>query len=113
MLWDGYPHESMRLSLKFFMLNQVRGTLDYNYYPYKYSLYLRHCADGLLASLLSRTLLHESQEGKQSQIVSLTTRLVMQLLSPTPPSPQQDKMYDKIVLYTSSLLMIAGAYMMK
>ena len=30
-----------------------------------------------------------------------------------PLSPPQEKMYDKIVLYTSSLLMIAGAYMMK
>ena len=24
LLWEGYPHQNMRLSLKFYMLNQVR-----------------------------------------------------------------------------------------
>ena len=76
LLWDGYPHASMRLSLKFYMLNQVRGfpivhAPSFNekgHLALMAILCLPCCVDGLLASLLSRALLHESQEGNGSRI---------------------------------------------
>ena len=72
LLWDGYPHASMRLSLKFYMLNQVRGfptthALSFNDLVLTAVYCFPCCVDGLLASLLSRALFHESQEGNGSR----------------------------------------------
>ena len=65
LLWDGYPHAIMRLSLKFFMLNQVRGFPKLIHSFKKCNLMVARdiwclqifimssLLDGLLASLLS------------------------------------------------------------
>lgn len=63
-LYIGYPHTMMRLSLKFYMLNQMAFWL--HCYPELYFM-----------------------------------------------KAKKDKIYSKIVLYTSSLLMIGGAYVVK
>lgn len=64
LLWEDYPHTLMRLSLKFFMLNQMAFWL--HCYPELYFM-----------------------------------------------KAKKDEMYSKLVLYTSSLLIIGGAYFMR
>ncbi len=57
-LYEGYPHTTMKLSLKFYMLNQVRSILSFP----QICTFL--CADGILAPLLSRALFYEDQKGR-------------------------------------------------
>lgn len=63
-LWDGYPHDQMKLSIKFYMLNQMAFWL--------------HCYPELYFMKAKR-----------------------------------EELYPKLVLYTSSFLIIAGAYILQ
>ena len=97
LIWQQYPHTLMRLAT----LSRVPMLGCLSLQPLPQVLHAH--SNGVLAALLPRAHLHEGQEGGTS--VQLTCQMSRVWCV-------QDEVYSKMVLYTSSLLIIAGAYMM-
>ena len=68
-------------------------------------------ADGLLGALLPRARLDEDKEGAETAHTR-SMSAVSHVICGGYYVIMQEEMYSKIVLYTSSLLIIAGAYLM-